>query len=154
MWPAALRAIFRNCRIRSRAQSNSSDQSEDDLLGGSAQLRRLVVTKAQEEVDGLPLAEVIDRRPMRRALIAFSTATLLALIGIVLDSASVRTALVRLVSPLGSRNGHGNITSPFASCPRAWPPGQALELELIDSAGHRRTTCSFSSLWTETENAK
>ena len=44
------------------------EQSEDDRTAGSAQLRRLVVAEAQSAVERLPLDDVIDRGPLRRAV--------------------------------------------------------------------------------------
>src|SRR4051812_25419791 len=42
-------------------------QSELDETAGSAQLRRLVIAKAQNNIETLPVNDVIDRGPLRKA---------------------------------------------------------------------------------------
>ena len=42
-------------------------QSEHDETAGSAQLRRLVIAEAHNNIEGLPLDEVIERGPLRKA---------------------------------------------------------------------------------------
>jgi hypothetical protein len=71
-------------------------QEEADVTAGSAQLRRLVVSEAESAVEGLPLDEVIDRRPLHRAATWFGIAAAVLALCVILDAAAVRTALARL----------------------------------------------------------
>jgi hypothetical protein len=110
-------------------------QSEDDQTAGSAQLRRLVVTEAQTAVEGLPLDEVVDRRPLRRAATWFAVAAAALLLCFVLDAAAVRTALARLAVPLGSTQWPRQHHLEFRDPPTRLAAGQTFEAELVDAAG-------------------
>ena len=111
------------------------NQSEDDELAGSAQLRRLVVAEAQNTVETLPLDEVIERRPLRWAAAAFTIAAMLALICLAIDSTSARTALARLVAPLGDTQWPRQHHLEFRNIPTRLAAGQTFEVELVDTAG-------------------
>ncbi len=77
-------------------------QSEHDETAGSAQLRRLVIARAQNELETLDLDEVVERKPLRKAAMALGVALLAVLICLMIDHSSVGTAFVRLTAPLGS----------------------------------------------------
>src|SRR3954453_18746443 len=63
-------------------------QPEDEQLAGSAQLRRLVVANAANSIESLPLEAVIDRRPLRTAIICLVTAVLLAVLSFSMNFAA------------------------------------------------------------------
>jgi hypothetical protein len=111
------------------------DQSEDESFGGSTQLRRLVVANTLQEINGLPLSEVIDPRPLRRAVVAFSAVAFLTAVCIVVDSSAARIALARLISPFGSAQWPRQHHLAFREIPLRVAAGQTLELELTDTSG-------------------
>ncbi len=77
-------------------------QSEDDPLAGSAALRRAVITQATVATDRLNFTEALDRGPpLRAALIALAVALTAAVLAASNPSAA-RTALLRLLNPLGN----------------------------------------------------
>jgi hypothetical protein len=110
------------------------EQSEEDITAGSAQLRRLVVAAAQNTTESLPLNDVVDRRPLRRAAIACGCAALVAGMCIALDAASARTALARLVAPWGSAQWPRQNHLAFREVPKRLAAGQSFEFELTDSS--------------------
>src|SRR4051812_44097979 len=55
-------------------------QSEDDQQAGSPQLRRLVIANAAMSIESLPLDEVIDRVPLRKAAIWLGLVILLSFV--------------------------------------------------------------------------
>lgn len=110
-------------------------QSEHDEAAGSAQLRRLVIADAQEKVDVLPLDEVIERRPLQRALSAFSLAILALAFCLIIDSGTLRTAFGRLAAPLGNIEWPRRHQLVFREFPTRLAQGQDFEVELVDSAG-------------------
>ncbi len=80
------------------------DQKIEDPSAGSADLRRSVVTQATTEVQELPLEEVIDRGPLRRAMrVITGCLAAVALFGIA-DPMGLRTAAARLVAPWSDEN--------------------------------------------------
>ncbi len=110
-------------------------QSEDDQLAGSAQLRRLVVARAQSEVEALPLGDVIDHRPLRRAAIVCGIGVVLAATCLLMDPNSVRTAVTRLVAPLGPTQWPRQHQLAFRNLPERVAAGDSLEIEVVDEAG-------------------
>jgi hypothetical protein len=110
-------------------------QSEDDPTAGSAQLRRLVVAEAQTTVEGLPLDEIIDRRPLRRAAMWFTIASLALLFCLLWNAPAVGTALARLAAPMGSTQWPRQNHLAFRDPPTRLAAGQTFEAELIDTAG-------------------
>jgi hypothetical protein len=110
-------------------------QEEADVTAGSAQLRRLVVSEAESVVEGLPLDEVIDRRPLHRAATWFGIAAAVLALCIILDAAAVRTALARLAAPLGSTQWPRQHHLEFRNPPARLAAGQDFEAELVNTAG-------------------
>ena len=111
------------------------EQSEEDQLAGSAQLRRLVVAEAQNTVESLPLDEVVERRPLRRAAAALVVAAAAAVACVVFDAGAVRTALARLAAPLGSAQWPRQYHLAFRNVPTRMAAGQTLEVELVEPSG-------------------
>jgi hypothetical protein len=110
-------------------------QSEHDETAGSAQLRRLVIADVQNKIEALPLDDVIERGPLRKASVSIAIAILAVALCLVIEPSSVRTALARLVAPLGSTQWPRQHHLEFREVPTQLAAGQALELELFDSAG-------------------
>lgn len=124
------------------------NQSEDDYLAGSAQLRRLVVARAQNEVEALPLGDVIDDRPLRRAATVCGIGVVLALACLLVDSSAVRTAVTRLFAPLGPAQWPRQHRLAFRHLPSRVAAGDSLEIEVIDQAGRppEDTRLEFATL--------
>ncbi len=110
-------------------------QSEHDETAGSAQLRRLVIAEAHTNIEGLPLNDVIERGPLRRATFSLAMAVAAAVLCVVVDASAVRTALARLAAPLGGTQWPRQDQLEFREVPKQLAVGQTLELELIDKAG-------------------
>lgn len=110
-------------------------QDEHDELAGSAQLRRLVVAEAQNTVETLPLEEVIKRRPLRWAAGSLAAALLVGVICFAMNPSAARTALVRLMAPLGTTQWPRQNHLQFRNVPTRLAAGQTLEVELVDSTG-------------------
>ncbi|MCI0334762.1 MAG: hypothetical protein L0228_16225 [Planctomycetes bacterium] len=110
-------------------------QSEEDRTAGSAQLRRLVVAQAETAVEGLPLDDVIDRRPLRRASIGLGVAGIALVACLAWDAGAVRTALARLAVPLGSTQWPRQHHLAFRDPPTRLAAGQTFEAELVNTAG-------------------
>ncbi len=110
-------------------------QSEDDQKAGSAQLRRLVVNEAQNAVKELPVDEVIDRGPLRRAMWCLAGAVLILAGCAAWDTDAVTTAIARLVAPIGSAEWPRKNYLAFRDVPTRLAAGQTFEVELVDTAG-------------------
>ena len=76
-------------------------QAEDDPTAGSAALRRAVIAQTTAESEPFDFAEVLDRRPARRAAMLFAAVCMAAGLLVVLDPLASRMAVARLVNPLG-----------------------------------------------------
>ncbi len=77
-------------------------QPEDDPIAGSPALRRAVIAQTAAATEGLNFAEALDRGPPLRALMAASAVVLAAIFLTALNPTASRTALARLVNPLGN----------------------------------------------------
>jgi hypothetical protein len=110
-------------------------QEESDMTAGSAQLRRLVVAEVESTIEGLPLDEIVDKKPLRRAETWFGIAVAVLGLCILIDAAAVRTALARLAAPLGSTQWPRQHHLEFRDPPTRMASGQTFEAELVDVAG-------------------
>jgi hypothetical protein len=110
-------------------------QSEEDRTAGSAQLRRLVVAHAENTIDGLPMDEVIDRRPLRRAAAWLAAASVGLALCLAWDAGAVRTAMARLAAPLGTTAWPRQHHLAFRNPPTRLAAGQTFEVELVDLSG-------------------
>jgi hypothetical protein len=110
-------------------------QADDDQTSGSAQLRRLVVNEAQNAVEGLPVEDVIDGRPLRRAVCFLAGCLLILAVCAVWDVNAVSTAFARLVAPIGSAQWPRKHYLEFRDVPTRLAAGQTFEVELVDTAG-------------------
>jgi len=109
-------------------------QSEHDQTAGSAQLRRLVVAEAETALEGLPLEEVVDRRPLRRAFTWLAVVSIALVACLAWDAAAVGTALARLAVPLGNTQWPRQHHLTFRDPPTQLAAGQTFEAELADVA--------------------
>ena len=108
-------------------------QSEHDATAGSAQLRRLVIADAQNKIEALPLNEVVDRAPLRKAAVALTVAAVAA--GTLPRGGSRRST--NGTRPSGQRRSaalqwprqHRLV---FREVPDRLAAGQTFEVELID----------------------
>lgn len=110
-------------------------QSEEEPGAGSAQLRRHVITEAENTVDGLNLDDVVDRRPLRRAGAWLGAALVVLAVFLALDPGAVGTALARLAVPFGSAEWPRQHHLEFRQLPARLAAGQTFEVELVDTAG-------------------
>ncbi|MGA2799263.1 MAG: hypothetical protein ABSE63_16910 [Thermoguttaceae bacterium] len=109
-------------------------QAEDDPTAGSPGLRRSVIARTTAETADINFNQAVSPRPVVHAVllstIICSAAALLAM----LDPAASRTALARLINPLGNaawpKKNHLVIRNPVERVGR----GRALEIEAVDSA--------------------
>lgn len=112
-------------------------QPEDDVLAGSAAMRRTVIAQATAEVERLNLESAIDPRAAQRSmrLVAIPLALLLAVV--VLDRSAAQTAFVRLVCPWGDTQWPRQNYLAFDHPPQRLVAGQTFEVELRDARGAR-----------------
>ncbi len=110
-------------------------QAEHDLTAGSPVLRRAVVTETSTVVEELPLARIVDGRPLFRASGAVVLVLVVVLGAILIDSSSVGTAFRRLVLPLGSTEWPRIHQLKFKDPPLRLAVGQPFEVELVDQRG-------------------
>jgi len=112
-------------------------QAEDDPTAGSPALRRAAVARAAAAAEKLDFGDVLDPRPVRRAVIDSLAVCLAAAVLVVLDPTSCRIALARLSHPFGStvwpQVTHLALRRPVPRVAR----GQAFEVEVIDAFGAR-----------------
>jgi hypothetical protein len=110
-------------------------QAENDPTAGSPALRRAVVTETSTVVEDLPLARIVDGRPLLRAAGGVALVLAIVLGAIVVDFESVGTAMHRLVLPLGSTQWPRVHQLRFQDPPQRLAVGQPFEVELIDQHG-------------------
>ncbi len=110
-------------------------QSETDETAGSAQLRRLVIAEAHNAIESIPMDDVIERGPLRKAAASVVVAVVAASICVALDAGAVRTALARLAAPLGAAQWPRQHHLVFRDVPTRLAAGQAFEVALVDTAG-------------------
>jgi hypothetical protein len=110
-------------------------QSEHDETAGSAQLRRLVIAEAHNNIESLPLNDVIEHGPLQKAARSLAVAVAAVVLCLVMDPSAVRTAVARLAAPLGGTQWPRQHHLEFREVPTQLAAGQAVELELIDTAG-------------------
>jgi hypothetical protein len=110
-------------------------QSEQDETAGSAQLRRIVIAEALNRAVSLPLGEIVDRRPLRKAATCLGLTLLLLAIFVSMSPRAVGTAIARLAAPLGGPPWPRQHYLEFRNVPTQLAAGQSMELELVDKAG-------------------
>jgi len=110
-------------------------QKESDPFAGSTALRRAVVTRTAAASETLDFAEVLDPRPLRRALIGALVVSVVASALVILEPASARCALVRLLKPLGSERWPKRNELVFRKPPARIAAGDSFEVELVDRRG-------------------
>ncbi len=109
-------------------------QDEGDATAGSPVLRRTVIAQATAETAEMDFNQAVNQRPVVRAVVVSIIIFIVGLMLAVLDPGVARTALARLINPLGSaawpQKNHLEIRNPVERVGR----GQAFEVEAVDSA--------------------
>ena len=112
-------------------------EPEDDVLAGSAVLRRSVIAEATAEIDRLDLNDAVEPRAAQRAawlaVIALGMVVFLA----IMTPSAAATALVRLMCPWGSAQWPRQNHLVFEHPVRRLASGQTFEVELKDADGAR-----------------
>ena len=127
-------ACFPTVRNRLASAVEFLRQAEDDRAAGSAAMRRVAISQAVAACDGLDFAAVIDWRPALRWAAAALTVALLAACLTMADAAAARTALARLIFPLGTADWpqRNHLILRLPAEPIVVVRGRALEVEVID----------------------
>ncbi len=112
------------------------NQSDDDPLAGSAALRRAVVAQAAAEVEQLELREVVTRKPAVRALFGALIVAAIAAAVVLASPATSRTALARLINPLGDHQWPKRNKLVFVDPPTRIASGSLFDVDLIDENNH------------------
>lgn len=110
-------------------------QSEEDPTAGSVALREAVIAETTAETDPLDFRDALRSTPALRAALTTTAVCLVALILVVADPLSSRTAVARLVNPFGNvawpQTHHLVLLEPVLRVAK----GQAFEVEVIDRRG-------------------
>jgi hypothetical protein len=110
-------------------------EREDDPQAGSATLRRAVIAETAATLEQLDLSQVIEPRPVRRALATAGGVATLAAVFVAISPNAARIGLVRLACPLGEtawpKTNHLAFVQPIERIAK----GQAFEVEVIDTGG-------------------
>lgn len=112
-------------------------QSEDDVLAGSASLRRTVIAEATAEIDRLNLEEAVEPHAVWRSLWPAAVPLALVVAAVAYDPSAAGTALARLVCPWSDRQWPRQNHLAFVKPLTRLAAGQTFEVELIDAAGAR-----------------
>ncbi|HWC90365.1 MAG TPA: hypothetical protein VG433_11935 [Pirellulales bacterium] len=144
LWPA-LRARYSDVQLALRVERRFPQladrlastiqflrQSEDDPLAGSAALRREVIAETTGALEPLDWSDVIDPRPIRRALLVSGA---ICLSGLALLAAAPQysaIALARLVNPLGNTAWPQTNHLAFTQSVTRIALGSRFEVELVD----------------------
>ncbi|MGH7137913.1 MAG: hypothetical protein ACREHD_19365, partial [Pirellulales bacterium] len=112
-------------------------EPEDDVLAGSAILRRSVIAEATAEIERLSLEDAIEPYCGWRSIALSVAALALLMVPAVFNPAAVGTALVRLVLPWSHREWPRQNHLVFDKPVERLAAGQTFEVELKDSLGAR-----------------
>ncbi|MEM9185818.1 MAG: hypothetical protein AAGB00_04905 [Planctomycetota bacterium] len=112
-----------------------ADQAPDDPHAGSTDLRRAVVVETAAEVQRLPLDEVLDPTPARRALAAAGVAVLVGALFALSDPAGFATAAGRLAAPWSERDWPRRNRLIIAEAPTRLARGQTFSVTAVDTRG-------------------
>jgi hypothetical protein len=110
-------------------------QSEDDPKAGSASLRRAVIAQTTAEAERLDFSQALDRRPSVNVVVLAAAVVLVAGILAARNPAAARTALVRLLDPLGSTAWPQTTHLKLRKAAERVARGQPFEVEVVDAAG-------------------
>ena len=83
----------------------------------------------------MPLESVVDRRPLRRALLWGGIAIGVLALFVILNGVAVKTAVARLLLPLGSTEWPRQHQLEFRNPPQQLAMGDDFEIELVDQNG-------------------
>lgn len=110
-------------------------RSDDDVTAGSAELRGAVVAQTAADAAGLDFAAVVNPAPAVRAAIGAIAVVLAAAVLVAVDPAASRTALARLLSPLGSTTWPQRTHLVLRHRVEEVARGQAFEIEVLPAPG-------------------
>ncbi|HEV3024915.1 MAG TPA: hypothetical protein VGX76_20710, partial [Pirellulales bacterium] len=108
-------------------------EREDDPQAGSAMLRRAVIAETAAALEQLDLSQVIQPRPVYRALAAAGGVAALAALLVAIGPNTARIGLVRLVYPLGEAAWPKTTHLAFVRPIERIAQGQPFEIEVIDA---------------------
>ncbi|HUT90689.1 MAG TPA: DUF4175 family protein, partial [Thermoguttaceae bacterium] len=110
-------------------------QSEGDPTAGSVALRQAVIAETTAETDPLDFRDALRSTPALRAALTTTAVCLVALILVVADTLSSRTAVARLINPFGNvawpQTHHLVLVEPVTRVAK----GRAFEVEVVDRRG-------------------
>jgi hypothetical protein len=128
-----IEACFPTLKDRLASAVEFLKQPENDACAGSAAMRRAAIAQAAAQCDEIDFGAVLNLRPAFRAALASLAVCLLAAGLVLMNPAAARTALSRLVLPLGSdvwpQKTHLQLKNRVERIAR----GQPLEIEVVDS---------------------
>ncbi len=110
-------------------------QPENDACAGSAAMRRAAIAQAAARCDEVDFGAILNFRPAFRAALSSLAVCLLAAGLMLLNPAAARTALARLVLPLGSSVWPQKTHLQLATRIERIARGQPLEIEVVDTRG-------------------
>ncbi|MDH3719265.1 MAG: hypothetical protein OES79_14190, partial [Planctomycetota bacterium] len=108
-------------------------QSEQDQLAESPALRRAVIVQATAAMEEVRVREVVDRQPALTALGATAAAVFCIVLVTVISPLTSRTALSRLINPLGHNPWPKLNQLVFVDPPARLAAGAMFEVELQDA---------------------
>ncbi len=130
-----IEAYFPTLKDRLASAVEFLKQSENDACAGSAAMRCAAIAQAAAQCDEIDFDTVLNIRPAFRAALASLAVCVLAAGLVLLNPTAARTALARLVLPLGSdiwpQKTHLQLKSRIERVAR----GQPLEIEVVDARG-------------------
>jgi hypothetical protein len=128
-------ALYPSLKDRLASAVEFLKQPENDACAGSAAMRRAAIAQAAAQCDEIDFGTVLNMRPAFRAALTSLAVCLLAAGLVLLKPAAARTALARLVLPLGSdvwpQKTHIHLKSSIGRIARGMP----LEIEVVDTRG-------------------
>ncbi len=110
-------------------------EDEDDPKAGSSALRRAVIVEATAQVEPLELDDVLDRRPIWRALAAAAAVCVVAVLAWSSDPAAARMGTMRLLNPLGDVVWPRETRLEFLTPVTQVAVGESFEVALVNRNG-------------------
>ena len=126
---------FPHLRDRLSSTIDFLNQGEHEPTAGSAALRRAVIAETVDQVQSLPLCDVIDaRRPRRMVAVASAVLLILALLALARPSLA-RVAAKRILVPWSSDDWPRDHHLQFETPPRRVATESNVEFSVVDGNG-------------------
>jgi hypothetical protein len=109
-------------------------QAEDDPTAGSPVLRRSIIARTTAEAARLDFKQAVNPRPAVNAALAMIAVCLVAAMLAIFAPSATRTAVARLLSPLGDASWPRNTHLAVRNHTRIVGRGGTFEIEVFDSA--------------------